>query len=866
MKFILQINGSESDKAEYVGWTPAKCTLSIDGYTGDLPMPVTITPEYKNKDGRIDLYLNNSPSELPVQKIEHDFQTKNELVFYVAGKFGHPSVAEKDTFILVKSNNSDLELKKDIMVRVRKNANKLSDDEITLFLKTFVDLSSRPTRESYNGRFTVTPSSLLDEIVLMHTYDAQFEIHSRESFHPWHRAYLMHLEREMQNVRQEVTIPYWKFDDKAENVFTEKFIGKIKKCTPDENDQSFDDSMPEFSPDNPMFPYIDHTIWGPLTRSYRDTDPAEGKSNPKISDESDIISYSDEFIRWCTFEERKSHNPAHNAFNGRVVDVGKDPVDPLFFLMHSNVDRLWALWQHTYDRFDAEHSKTYPLPYSYEGLAGEKWTDANPKKFDLRAGFFKADSYDLGNFADDELWPWGLYRGSKKDELTGEDKDAIHRLSRPWRKYAESGYGGAVVPELFLKFPESPISIYPQEPPRVKDTIDYQGRMDLKSTLGFDYDCIPYFNKDNTLLASTPYITREQYNKAFLNKKLTVEERLESAKSALIFSKNDNAAVLSIISDKNENSKIRLQAVKLSDETSEVFLDIALKVLKEETSSIDGVVESNKIEFVSEIIHTIFTAKRSNRSFASRRPFFFDILRGLLYCNNVTLRRQAFEILASQGDGKVEEILYAQVQNELKNENDYSALISTVDALFLLRQNPKNQHTGIFYKLAEESQNTEIRKAAIAGLDNAPEYEDYLREIVKNKSEGFEIRWAGAKSLRHLDAEAMNDLAVKIVAKPEGEDGDGMKLFRNSNPDPDEVDFKAGLLNMLTFTGDVSRMRENENLKSILKEVIDPSAGNKANFRSSFEVFAAEPLSSEPTIIEQMAARLLDRIEGTNHE
>lgn len=864
MKFILRINGTESANAAYVGWTPVKCSLTIDGFSGDSPMPVTITAEHCDKSGRIDLYTNNSPGDTPVDKIQHDFQTRNELKFFVAGRFGNPSVAEKDTYILVKHDSSVVEeLQKNIMVRVRKNANKLSQKEIDLFLKTFISLNACATSEPYSGRFTVKPSSLLSEIVLMHTYDAQFEIHSRESFHPWHRAYLMHLEREMQKLKPEVTIPYWKFDDKAENVFKENFLGRTKKFNPKEEDRYFDCNVPEFSPDNPMFHYKDHTIWGPLTRSYRFTDPADGKSNPSIRNQSDVISYSDEFIKWYAFEEQSSHNQAHNAFNGRVTDVGKDPVDPLFFLMHSNVDRLWALWQHTYNRFDAEHSKTYSLPYSYEGLAGEEWTDANPEKFDLRAGFFKVDSYDLGNFADDKLWPWGIQQ--EKDELTGQNKDAIHRLSRPWRKYSESGYGSAIVPELFLKFPESPISIYPQGPPRVKDTIDYQGRIDLKSALGFDYDDIPYFDKDKTSQNLPSAITPEQYNEAFLDKKRTVDERLESAKSALLFGKKHNDAALEIIANKDQSIKIRLEAVRLIYEVSDEFLDVALRVIKEETRSINEIKELDKIELTSELIHKIFTAKRSNRNFASRRPFFFDILRGLLSCNNVKLRHQAFEILASQGDGEVEEILYTQARNEFhsKGRRSESPLISTVDALFLLRQNPKNQHTEVFYKLAEESQNTEIRKGAIAGLDNAFEYEDFLKKVVTDESESFGIRWASAQSLHRWNQEAMNELAAQIISEPKS--GDGIKLFRSLSPDPEEVDFKAGLLNMLTFTGNIDRLKQNENLKSSLKEVADSSTANKGNFRSSFEALTNAP-SASPTIIEQMAAKLLNKFEASDED
>jgi tyrosinase len=899
MKFILKINGTESPNAVYVGWTPVRCALTVEEYAGIASLNVTITtghlddPKKGEAKGRLSLYTSNATSSTPVDKIAHDFQKKPKLEFYVAGKYPEASVAREDTYIEITSQTGEIEpIRVKFMVRVRKNANKLDHDEKELFLKAFTTLSESNTATGeYKGRYTVKPCSILDEIVLMHTYDAQNEIHGRESFHPWHRAYLMHLEREMQAKFPQVNIPYWKFDSKAENVFTEEFIGKTCKLEftdlngdevedADEfGERYFTNKIPKFSKGNPMIEYKDHTIWGPLTRSYQYEDPALGKSNPDIADEEVVISYSDQFIEWCNFEERKSHNQAHRAFSGRLVDVGKDPVDPLFFLMHSNVDRIWALWQHTHNRFDADYSKTYPLPYSYNGKAGKEWAEANFIKFDLLQGIFAVDKYDLGNFANDELWPWGLSRKSENirsdeidihyNETKDDEKDTLHRLSRPWRRYAESSYGSAVVPELFLKFPESSSAKFPEKPPRVRDMIDYQGRLNPDCSLGFDYDDVPYFDDDKKNdFEPRPRITRKEENERFLNKSLTVDERLESAKKAIIFTPTHNSAVLALIADKEENIQIRIQAVKLVNVDNRDSLDALLLVLELIVKEINTSNASNEfVELARELIHKIFAAKRSNLHFPSCRPMFFNILRGLIRGKNLSLRLIACEILASQNDGVAIDFLYEQASNARPNAVKYFSgskpLVSAANAILLLRLNPKDQHTDLYNKIIKENKDTEVRVAAISGLSNASEYKEDLEQIFKDESEEDKIRWASAKTLLHLDRDRMINLAAQNIA--ESKSGDIIKLFRSVTPDSDEVNFKAGLLNMLTYTGDVERLKQNEGLKSTLKEVVDSSIGNKTNFRSSSEAFNTAPFS-KPTTIEHMAAKLLSRLEMSDNE
>ena len=224
---------------------------------------------------------------------------------------------------------------------------------------------------------------------------------------------------------------------------------------------------------------------------------------------------------------------------------------------------------------------------------------------------------------------------------------------------------------------------------------------------------------------------------------------------------------------------------------------------------------------------------------------------------NKKLRFQAIDILSSNEDPIVQEFLIEEIKKE---KSDF---ISITDAIFFLRQSPKPQHTKLFLELFNQSNDINVRRAAIAGLGSAPESEELLIKVVLDKNEDFKVREASALSLHNLNHELMNDLAAQIIAEPEM--GEGIKLFRSVSPDSDEVDFKAGLLNMLTFTGELDQLKENEGLKSSLREVIEPNTQNKANFRSTIETIGSAP-AEVPTIIEQLAAELLVRLEGNGND
>ena len=58
--------------------------------------------------------------------------------------------------------------------------------------------------------------------------------------------------------------------------------------------------------------------------------------------------------------ETASHNAGHNWVGGDMADVDNSPIDPLFYLHHCNIDRLWAIWEQNHP--DAKHYSTTRIP------------------------------------------------------------------------------------------------------------------------------------------------------------------------------------------------------------------------------------------------------------------------------------------------------------------------------------------------------------------------------------------------------------------------------------------------------------------------------------------------------------------------
>jgi tyrosinase len=72
-----------------------------------------------------------------------------------------------------------------------------------------------------------------------------------------------------------------------------------------------------------------------------------------------------------------AHNHVHNWIGGVMANVRKSPTDPMFWIHHAEVDRLWHIWQLT-------HSNLHP-PLSGRDRILDPWPESYDDVLNIRA-------------------------------------------------------------------------------------------------------------------------------------------------------------------------------------------------------------------------------------------------------------------------------------------------------------------------------------------------------------------------------------------------------------------------------------------------------------------------------------------------
>lgn len=417
MRTEITIDGAGSADASYVAWAPVQSSIRIIEPDDDVDfVDVVLRNQHEDRGGQI-VFLDTIPGEGKDRLRIRLSADGTPLDFFIAGKPGRPSQQDKDAVLETVEADTEVVLStRALMVRVRKNANDLTAGERDRFLSAFAKLNNQGM-----GRFR--------DFRDMHRDDTSLEAHGRAGFLPWHRAYLLDLERELQRIDPSVALPYWKFDEPAPNLFTRAFIGVPNIL-----------GRVQFDPGNPLeFWATDGAVAG-IERSPRfDTNT----SGAFVIGEEDTLLLGGPGNRYEGFMDMEGdpHGRAHTSFRGSISRIDTAAKDPLFFLLHANVDRLWAKWQWLNGRFDAADLATYP----FLGSAGGPGATTR-----------------IGHNLRDTMWPWN------------------QETNPPRPPTAPGG-----------DFPPSPTENAPGLVPMVGDMIDYQGTFDLGDRLGFDYDDSP---------------------------------------------------------------------------------------------------------------------------------------------------------------------------------------------------------------------------------------------------------------------------------------------------------------------------------------------------------------------------------------
>ncbi|HSG30554.1 MAG TPA: tyrosinase family protein [Thermodesulfobacteriota bacterium] len=123
------------------------------------------------------------PSE-PLNELELTLPVDGSpMLFHMSGEFGKPSIEDKDAIVLtINQTTGNIIGETKLMVRIRKNANNLSSAERDRFISALATLNDRGM-----GKYS--------DFRNIHTDAGEDEAHGRPGFLPWHRAFILDLER-----------------------------------------------------------------------------------------------------------------------------------------------------------------------------------------------------------------------------------------------------------------------------------------------------------------------------------------------------------------------------------------------------------------------------------------------------------------------------------------------------------------------------------------------------------------------------------------------------------------------------------------------------------------------------------------------
>ncbi|MGW0884245.1 tyrosinase family protein [Streptomyces sp. NPDC002671] len=139
-----------------------------------------------------------------------------------------------------------------------------------------------------------------------------------QRFLPWHRVFLDRVESSLRRIHGDVTIPYW--------------------------DWTADQQVPQWMTD--VLPTV--VVPGPMGRIIRvKRSPGDQQALQHITSRIDHVMQAGTFN---TFVEglESVHDDIHVWVGATMGDIATAAADPLFYMHHANVDRLWWAWHPTH--------------------------------------------------------------------------------------------------------------------------------------------------------------------------------------------------------------------------------------------------------------------------------------------------------------------------------------------------------------------------------------------------------------------------------------------------------------------------------------------------------------------------------------
>jgi tyrosinase len=249
---------------------------------------------------------------------------------------------------------------------IRKRAGSLSASEKQDFVNAVLGLKDKPSvlhpGDTMRSRYDDYAEVHLNAMNAAQSEGASWG-HMCSAFGPWHRKLLRQFELDLQTIKPGVTIPYWDWTVATEKkkIFAPDFLGGNGNTTGRVTTGPFIGSRwvirVKDSPGDPDY----------LRRRFGKDPTAKSLPTKKLVTSAQAITVYDtapwnDLARgnsaadWGGFRvqlEVSMHNLVHRYVGGTMV-LAASPNDPVFWLHHANIDRLWGKWQ---DRYG---NSTYP--------------------------------------------------------------------------------------------------------------------------------------------------------------------------------------------------------------------------------------------------------------------------------------------------------------------------------------------------------------------------------------------------------------------------------------------------------------------------------------------------------------------------
>lgn len=252
---------------------------------------------------------------------------------------------------------------------LRKNLRYLSDAELRRFVAAVLALKAEigPSNIStYDGYVRWHMQAMTRATRPPDRWWEHNQAHRGPAFPPWHRQFILAFERDLQRIANDpnLGLPYWDWTQDAGDppgapIWTPDFLGG--NGDPANNDVitngpfsgpgwqtveavlDANDELQGFQAGSGLRRRFSTTLGLP-TQS--DVDGLMGNAIDDASpwDSTVTNTFRNDLEGWVG---PGLHNLVHRWVGGSMTD-GTSPNDPVFFLHHCNVDRIWALWQSKY--------------------------------------------------------------------------------------------------------------------------------------------------------------------------------------------------------------------------------------------------------------------------------------------------------------------------------------------------------------------------------------------------------------------------------------------------------------------------------------------------------------------------------------